>query len=49
MLSLLEQNPNLDWKDLIGTVEVEEDRPSDFEEIEGGADDTDSELTNFTL
>lgn len=49
MLSLLEQNPALDWKDLIGTVEVEEDRPSDFEEIEDGTDDTDSELANFTL
>jgi hypothetical protein len=47
MLSLLEQNPNLNWKDLIGSVEVEKDRPSDFEKIEDGADD--NELTNFTL
>ena len=49
MLSLLEQNPQLDWNGLVGTVEIEKDLPSDFEEAEEGSDGADGDLANFTL
>ena len=49
MLSLLEQNPHLEWRSLVGTVEITKDLPSDFEELEDDSDVEDNELVNFTL
>lgn len=52
MLAVLEQNPHMQWSDLISEVFIEEEKPSDIDEIvvnrdEGG---TDSDgLTTFKL
>ncbi len=45
LLSVLEQNENLEWSDLIGSVAIPDDNPSDMPEIE----DTSDTLANFTL
>lgn len=45
MLSVLEQNSDLDWKDLIGSVSVPDDNPSDMPEIKDSSDI----LADFTL
>ena len=45
MLSVLEQNKQLAWNDLLSSVEIQEDNASDMPEI-GDATD---ELANFTL
>ncbi|MDE0629940.1 MAG: ATP-binding protein [Caldilineaceae bacterium] len=45
MLSVLEQNSDLDWKDLIGSVAIPGDNPSDMPEIEDSSDT----LADFTL
>lgn len=49
MLSVLEQNPEMQWEQLIGSVEIEEDHGpnlTDLEEEETGDDD---ELSSFQL
>ena len=45
MLSVLEQNENFEWSDLIGSVAIPDDNPSDMPEIEDSSDT----LANFTL
>ena len=45
MLSVIDQNKHIEWNDLIGTVEIPEDKPSDMPEIEDSPDG----LANFTL
>ncbi len=45
MLSVLEQNENLEWSDLIGSVAIPDDNPSDMPEIEDSSDT----LASFTL
>ena len=52
MLAVLEQNPQMQWSDLITTMTVEEDRPSDTDEIVASTDidDSDSDdLASFKL
>lgn len=49
MLSLLEQNPSMVWQTLISAVDVQEERPSDFEDTDGSATDSEGELANFAL
>lgn len=46
MLSLLEQNENMRWDDLIDSIKIPEDRPTDMPEAE---DSTDDGFGNFTL
>ena len=47
MLSILEQNPGVDWRQLIGSVDLAEDRGDDMSDI---ADDgVDDELASFKL
>ena len=46
MLAVLEQNPNIHWQDLIGKIDVEEDRVSDMPEMETMRED---ELASFTI
>ena len=47
MLSVLEQNPDVDWRELIGSVAVAEDGGDDMSDIaDDGADD---ELASFKL
>lgn len=46
MLSVLEQNDHIHWKDLIEDVTVQKEKPSD---IEGDVLDDDDELANFRL
>ena len=45
MLSVIEQNRNILWNDLISSIEIPEDKPSDMPDVEdsGGA------LENFTM
>lgn len=45
MLSVLEQNSDLDWRDLIRSVAIPDDNPSDMPEIEDSSDT----LADFTL
>ena len=33
MLAVLEQNPHMQWSDLISEVFIEEEKPSDIDEI----------------
>lgn len=55
LLSVLEQNPGADWHDLLGVVEVEEDRPEelipelDENEEQEPVSPNDDELTRFQL
>ena len=45
MLSVLEQNKDMEWNDLIGSVAIPEDKPSDMPETGNSTDN----LANFTL
>ena len=45
MLSIIEQNKHIQWNNLIGAVEIPEDKPSDMPEIE----DSTGGLADFTL
>lgn len=47
MLSVLEQNPDTDWRDLIGSVDPAEDTGDDMSDISD--DETDDELASFKL
>ena len=46
MLAVLEQNPDINWQDLIDKIDVEEDRVSDMPEVETMRED---ELASFTI
>jgi hypothetical protein len=55
-LSILEQNPELDWQDLIDEVEIEEERDASLEPVDGSsveenADEAENgdDLTSFEL
>ena len=45
MLSVIEQNKDITWNNLIDSVEIQEEKVSDMPEIEGSTDD----LADFTL
>ena len=45
MLSVIEQNKNITWNNLIDSIEIQEEKVSDMPEIEGSTDD----LADFTL
>ena len=45
MLSLIEQNRDIRWDDLIGSIDIPEDKPSDMPDVEDSGDG----LGNFTL
>ena len=47
MLSVLEQNPGVDWRTLLGSVEIANDGGDDMEDISDG--EGDDELTSFKL
>lgn len=54
LLSVLEQNPGQDWRELIGEVEVQPDTPEEIEALDGedsgeSNGDADDELTSFRL
>ena len=52
LLSLIEQNPGADWRELIGGVEVGADAGDDLTDIddgEGASSGSDDELTSFRL
>jgi hypothetical protein len=56
LLSILDQNPELDWQEVIGEVEVEEETNPDLQPVdgEGGAEDAADErdgddLASFEL
>ena len=46
MLAVLEQNPDINWQDLINKIDLEEDRVSDMPEVETMKED---ELASFTI
>ena len=46
MLSVLEQNPGADWRDLVGSAQPEDDGNLDSEMVETDEDD---ELVSFKL
>ena len=46
MLAVLEQNPDINWQDLVDKIDVEEDRVSDMPEVETMRED---ELASFTI
>ena len=47
MLSVLEQNPGVDWRGLIGAIDVAEDHGEDMSDIPDG--EMDDELSSFKL
>ena len=52
MLAILEQNPSMQWSELIGEISIEQEKPSDIGEItinqaEGSPDSED--LASFKL
>lgn len=47
MLSVLEQNPGVDWRTLVGAVDVAEDGGEDMSDIQD--DEADDELASFKL
>lgn len=50
LLSVLEQNPQASWRELLGAVAVEDDRNPDLDEIDGEEEGRPSgELTTFEL
>ncbi|MGL5336351.1 MAG: BREX system ATP-binding domain-containing protein, partial [Enterovibrio sp.] len=49
MLSLLEQNPSMDWRDLIGSIEITKERPSDFGQEENDPIAAENEFADFAL
>lgn len=46
MLAVLEQNPGINWQDLIEKIDIEEDKVSDMPEVETMRED---ELASFTI
>ena len=46
LLAVLEQNPNVQWSDLIGKVDIKEDQGEDMSDI---SDDDDGDLAKFRL
>ncbi|MFU2319161.1 ATP-binding protein [Rahnella sp. PCH160] len=48
MLAVLEQNPSMQWSQLVTAVEIKEDKPSDMD-ITVDSDDGDDELADFRL
>ena len=46
MLAVLDQNPDIEWSQLIEKTEIQEDRASDMPDVEPSPED---ELTNFTI
>lgn len=52
LLAVLDQNPEVRWSDLVGQMELEEDRNPDLQPLEGqpdGAADSDDELASFRI
>lgn len=49
LLSVLEQNPQMDWQDFIANTSIEKEKPSDMEDDETVQSDEDSELASFKL
>lgn len=49
LLSILEQNPSLQWSQLIEQVHVTEEQHTDMPEVEDADDDDDAELTSFKI
>jgi P-loop Domain of unknown function (DUF2791) len=51
LLAVLEQNPEVGWTELVGAVEIEEERNPDLEPLEdqGATKSDDDELTAFRL
>ncbi|QGY33223.1 ATP-binding protein [Pantoea cypripedii] len=49
MLAVLDQNPSIDWKQLIDDVVIVTDRPSDMDEITSDSTDDDEDLAGFRL
>ena len=51
LLAVLEQNPSVSWTDLVGRVEINEDADPNFESMEDGEGeaDSDDDLTTFRL
>lgn len=47
LLSVLEQNPGVDWRELVGSVDIPADRGDDMSEISDAG--TDDELASFKL
>ena len=48
LLAVLDQNPEVSWQQLVGTVEIPAESNSDLAPIEG-SDEDDDELTSFQL
>jgi len=49
MLSVLEQNPDIHWEQLIGSVEIEEDQGPNMTDLDDDEVDSDDELSSFEL
>lgn len=49
LLSVLEQNPQMDWQDFIANTSIEAEKPSDMEDDETEQGDENSELASFKL
>lgn len=49
LLSVLEQNPQMDWQDFIANTSIEAEKPSDMEDDETAQGDENSELASFKL
>jgi hypothetical protein len=49
MLAVLEQNRTMNWQTLIEGVAIEEDRPSDMDDVIVEESDDDDGLANFKL
>lgn len=49
LLSVLEQNPTLDWQNLIENTSIEIDAPSDMKDSSKNLSDSDDELVSFKL
>ena len=49
VLSVLEQNPNIEWQALFDNVELEKELPSDMPPDKNASERPDDDLSNFTL
>ena len=49
LLSVLEQNPQMDWQDFIANTSIEAEKPSDMEDDETAQGGENSELASFKL
>src|SRR5699024_5272567 len=49
MLSVLEQNSDIHWEQLIGSVEIEEDQGLNMTDLDEDEVDSDDELSSFEL